>query len=173
MTVTITEALRIKNEISKIVQTLQYQINTSAFGTTQEDGETISKSTTSFVEVERNLLTDLSLSENINNTLSQFNKSNNVDAAVRKLQNAKMLLDVYTRALPQCKSTVQNRFENLSTERKSVKIIYTPFVPSKEMKGRISAQKAIIREQQTFVETANQQNIDLSFDYSDFELLVD
>lgn len=173
MEITVTEGLRIKNEISAAVDKLKYNINNASFGITTEDGEIVSDEKEKFQEVDEKLIKALSLSEEINDVLSQFNQSNGVPNTVRKMQNAKLLLDTYTRNLQKTKPNKSKRFENLNTVRKSVETVYTPSISGKEMKNRISAQKQMVRNLQSEVEKANQSKITVSFEYSDLENLID
>lgn len=172
MKITVTEALRLKNEVSNVIKTLNYSIHQSSFGETTEDDEIISQDKDKFQEVETALILGLSYSEELNNSLSKFNKENGVDSTVRRMQNAKLLLDVYSRNLSKTKPTKQKRFENLGNIRKSIEIIYTPFISSKEMKSKISEQKAICRELQTKVEQLNQKTLEVSFNYKEIESLT-
>lgn len=171
MQITLTEALRLKSEISTVVRNLSRQINSASLGVTEENGVIISRNDVIFADVEDALIKGLNYSEELNNSISSFNKDNKVDAIVRKLQNAKLLLDIYTINLPRTKPTKQNRFESFSTERKVVEIVYTPSMSSKDMKEKILSQKAITRELQTQVEKLNQQEIEVSFTYEDIEAL--
>lgn len=67
MEITITEALRIKNEVSNAVKTLEYGVRTSSFGYTTEDGQIVSEDKDKFVDVETSLINALGLSEELNN----------------------------------------------------------------------------------------------------------
>lgn len=171
MQITLTEALRLKSEISTVVKNLSRQINSASLGITKENDVIISRNDIVFADIEDALIKGLNYSEELNNSISSFNKDNKVDAIVRKLQNAKLLLDIYTINLPRTKPTKQNRFESFSTERKVVEIVYTPSMSSKDMKEKILSQKAITRELQTQVEKLNQQEIEVSFTYEDIEAL--
>lgn len=172
MEITLTEALRIKNELSNAVKELSYGVHQSSFGNTTEDGEVISEDKESFLDVEDRLIQALGYSESLNNSISSFNKDCGVDSTVRKMQNAKLLLDIYSRNLQRTKPTKTKRFENLGTVRKSVEIEYTPLVSSTDMKGKISRQKAIIRDLQSQVEKSNQSRISVEFSYADIESLI-
>lgn len=173
MEITITEALRIKNEISNTIKTLQYSINNSSFGETTEDGEITSREDVDkFIKVEESLIKALNYSEELNNILSSFNKEFSVDVIVRKMQNAKLLLDVYNRNLPKTKANKVKKFENLGTVRQTILVEYTPFISSSEMKIRISEQKSLSRQFQSQVEKLNQNKINISFEYSDIESLI-
>jgi hypothetical protein len=172
MVITLTEALRIKNELSNIIKTLNYGVHQSSFGKTVEDGEVVSQDVEKFENVEASLIRALGYSEELNGQISDFNRVSAVDVTVRKMQNAKLLLDIYTRNLDKTKPKTNKRFENLGTVRKSIEIVYTPTVTAKSMKDRISSQKSLIRNFQTQIEKANQTSISVSFEYADLESLV-
>jgi len=172
MELTLTEALRIKNEISNTIKTLTYGINQASFGVTTEDSEVISPELDSFQDVEASLVKALGYSEELNNTISLFNKENGVDVIVRKMQNSKLLLDIYNRNLQKTKPSKQKRFETVGNVRKSVEIVYSPSLTSKDMKEKISNQKSLVRDYQSQVEKLNQNKIKVTFEYSDLESLV-
>lgn len=173
MEITVTEALRIKNEISAAVDKLKYNINNASFGVTTEDGEVISDEKEKFGEVEEKLIKALTLSEEINSVIAAFNQSSEVPNTVRKMQNAKLLMEVYSRNLQKTKPNKSKRFENLSTVRKSIETVYTPSVSGKELKNRISSQKTLVRNFQSKIEQANQLTVKVSFEYADVENLID
>jgi hypothetical protein len=172
MEITLTEALRIKNEISNTIKTLSYSIHQSLLGVTTEDGQVTSQDIDTFIDVENSLINALAYSEEINNSISIFNKESHVDSTVRKMQNAKLLLDIYNRNLSRTKPKTQKKFENLGTVRQSIEVVYAPLLSSKEMKERISTQKNLVRNLQKEVEAANQQKINVSFSYKDIENLT-
>lgn len=172
MNVTLTEALRIKNELSTTIKTLSYKVQISSFGVTVEDGEVTSRDEDKFNDVEKLLLNGLSFSEELNNRISDFNKEFGIDKLVRKMQNAKLLLSIYTNSLSKTKATTQKRFENLGTVRKSIEVVYTPSVTSTSMKTKISDEKSNIRDLQSKIEKLNQKVIAISFDYDDLESLT-
>lgn len=172
MEITLTEALRIKNELSNTIKTLNYSIHQSSFGKTIEDNEVVSQDVETFESVERSLINALNYSEELNSKIAEINKTLGVDSIIRKMQNSKLLLEIYSRNLDKTKPKTQKRFENLGTVRKSVEITYTPAITSKDMKERISSQKSKIREFQSQVEKANQNKISINFEYSDLESLV-
>jgi len=172
MEITLTEALRIKNELSNTIKTLNYGVHQSSFGKTVEDGEVVSQDVEKFENVEASLIRALGYSEELNGRISEFNRTSAVDVTVRKMQNAKLLLEIYTRSLDKTKPKTNKRFENLGTVRKSMEIVYTPTVTAKAMKDRISTQKSLIRDFQSKVEKANQTKISVAFEYADLESLV-
>ena len=146
MKLTLTEALRIKNEISSIVRTLNYKINSCAYGVTTEDGKITSRNDDSFIDVENALIKALNISEEINDKISDFNKVSGVDSIVRKLQNHKLLLKTYEGNLQKTKPTNHSKFENLGTVRQNIEVKYEPLISSNDMKVRINAEKSKIRE---------------------------
>lgn len=172
MEITLTEALRIKNELSNIVKTLNYSVHSASFGSTTEDGEVVSQDVVTFQDVETSLIKGLGYSEELSAKISSFNKDSSVDNIVRKMQNAKLLLETYTRNLEKTKPRTNKRFENLGTIRKSIEMVYTPSITSKDMKSRISTQKSLVRDYQSQVEKINQSKISVEFEYADLEALV-
>ncbi len=172
MEITVTEGLRLKNELSTIIKNLTYKTYSASFGVTLEDNEITSKDADLFNDVEIILIKALNYSEELNNKLGSFNKETGVDAIVRKMQNAKLLLSIYTGSLPKTKPSKQKKFENLGTVRKSVEIVFKPSVSSTEIKSKISAQKEIVRKLQTEIEKFNQNVIEISFEYKDVEELT-
>ena len=172
MEITITEGLRLKNELSSTIKNLTYKTYSASFGVTLEDNEITSKDVDLFNDVEETLINALNYSEELNNKLAKFNKESGVDSIVRKLQNAKLLLNIYTSSLPKTKPSKQKKFENLGTVRKSVEIEFKPTVSSTEIKEKISNQKVISRKLQTEIEQLNQNKISVNFEYQDIENLT-
>jgi len=170
--ITVTEALRLKNEIANAIKTLQYAINNASFGEMTEDGEIVSQDREKFNDIEETLLKGLAISEEINNTLSAFNKVTAIDSIVRKLQNEKLMLSVYTNNLGKTKPSKTNRFENLNSIRKSISIEYKPYNSSTEFKDKISSCKDKIRLYQSQIERLNQEDIEVSFNFNDVENLT-
>lgn len=171
MKITITEALRLKGDLSKIVNSLKSKIRYSSFGDNFEDGQKTSKDEDKFNDVEKLLINSLNYSEELNNALSDYNKDKEVDKLVRKMQNEKLLLEIYESSLSKTKATNQTTFVNLGTTRQSVEHKFIPTITLKEIKSKISKSKSLVREFQTKVEELNQGKLILSFDYNDVEEL--
>jgi predicted transcriptional regulator len=74
--------------------------------------------------------------------------------------------------LGKTKSTINKRFENLGTVRQSIEVVFSPYISSKDMKEKISKEKKIIREIQSEIEKLNQNTINVNFEYSDIESLI-
>ena len=173
MKITVTEALRLKNEIAGIVNTLNYASNTAQFGEIKEEGEVISEQKDSFTDVFGRFNKALGYSEEINNKLATFNRETGIDAKVRSMHNEKLRFQILSSALPKTKPTNTTRFENLGGgQRKAVKVSYTPTINSTEVKKMMAEAKKNMRAVQTEIEKLNQKEIELSFEHSDIETLV-
>lgn len=173
MEITVSEALRLKNEIGQCVNTLNHGANYSSLGITKENGEEVSSGKENkFLDVLGKLKTALSYSEEINNKVASFNKDNGVDSKVRSMHNSKLLTNVFTNALPKSKSSKSARFETVGNDRKKVTIEFFPDVTGTEIKKMISEEKEKVRVLQTEIEKLNQQKLTLSFEHSDVETLV-
>ena len=175
MKITVSEALRLKNEISKTIQVIQSETYRAPLGLTKEDGEAVTDEADSnkFSNTIDRLQKALAFSEEINSVISNFNKSNKIDDKVRSMHNQKLLLSVFENALARTKPTKTTKFENLGNGvRKSIKVEYVPLMTSTDVKSKISTYKTTYRTLQNEVEILNQQTVDLSFSYEDTESLV-
>lgn len=171
MIITLTEALRLKNEVSNLIKTLHYRLNTSSHGTLTENDVDVTREEFSYPEVEQSLLNALSISEQLNEAISSANARLHVGDYVRKLQNAKLLHGVYLNSLSKSKASVNKRFETVGNTRETITVKFTPYVTSVAMKEKISTQKEAIRYLQGKIDQINQTTIELNFEYSDIENL--
>lgn len=174
MKTTVTEALRLKNEISKIVRSLDQNTRyNSVFGQKYVDGVIASDGEgVEFKTLIEKLTTALEISESINSRLSMFNRESGIDSIVRKIQNIKLLISIYEESLPRTKSSTRNTWITVHNERKMVVEEFKPDVTSTEIKDKINELKRTMRALQTEVEKLNQTEIDLSFEYTDIENLT-
>lgn len=175
MKITVSEALRLKNEISKSVQSIHSETHRAPLGLLKEDDQVISDESDSkkFEESVARLEKALGFSEEINSKIASFNKLNQVDDKVRSMQNNKLLLSVFEHALTRTKATKTTKFENLGNgTRKSIKVEYVPAVTSTDVKSKISHFKTKYRTTQNEIEILNQNTIELSFSHEDLESLM-
>ena len=175
MKITVSEALRLKNELSNTIRTLQSETFRSPLGLTKEDDVVTSDESdaTKFNNVVERLQKALSYSEEINSKIASFNKENQIDDKVRAMQNNKLMLQVFENALLKTKATKTTKFENLGNgTRKSIKVEYTPTITSTEVKSKISNFKGKYRTIQNEIEVLNQGIIELSFSYENVESLI-
>jgi hypothetical protein len=175
MEITVSEALRLKNEISKSVQSIQSETHRAPLGLIKEDDQIISDESDGkkFEESVFRLEKALKFSEEINSKIAGFNKANKVDDKVRSMQNNKLLLSIFEHALARTKPTKTTKFENLGNgTRKSIKVEYVPAVTSTEVKSKISHFKTKYRTTQNEIEILNQNTIELSFSHEDLESLM-
>ena len=174
MKITVTEALRLKNEIAGIVNTLNYASNTAQFGAVKEDEIVVSEDKDSFTQVFGRFNKALAYSAEINNTLANFNRETSIDAKVREMHNEKLRFQILSSALPKTKPSSTTRFENLGNgQRKAIKVTYTPTINSNEVKKLMGDAKKNMRSLQTEIEKLNQKEINLSFEHTDIESLVE
>jgi len=175
MKITVSEALRLKNELAQTIKTLQYEALRSPLGLTKEDSQIINDEADSkkFSESVERLTKALSFSEEINSKIASFNKENSIDNKVRSMQNDKLLLSVYETALPRTKATKTTKFENLGNgNRKAIVVEYTPAITSTEVKSNIAKFKTKYRTTQNEIEKLNQGSIELTFSHADIEALA-
>lgn len=176
MEVTITEALRFKNEIAAMIRKLESSIRYPSqitFGTKTENGVVVSDSKSiPFNTALDNLSKMLNYSEEINNALANFNRTSGVDALVRKQNNLKLKYNVCEAIIPQTKPTKTKKFETVGNKREEIETEFIPSVNGSDIKKQMSAFKAEIRIVQAEIEKQNQGNITLSFSYEDVEALT-
>ena len=174
MKITISEALRFKNEISNTVNKLNSETYRAPLGITKESDVVVSNEadSTKFIEGISRLEKALSFSEEINSKIASFNRENKIDDKVRSMHNNKLLMAVYENALPRTKATKTNKFENLGNGvRQTISVEYIPTVTSVDVKSKISHYKTKYRTIQNEIEILNQNSLELSFSYEDVEAL--
>ncbi len=175
MKITVSEALRLKNDLSRTIKSIQSETYRAPLGLTKEDDQIISdegdvkKFEEAVIRLEKSLL----FSEEINSKIAAFNKTHQVDNKVRSMQNNKLMLSIFENALARTKPMKTTKFENLGNgTRKSIKVEYVPSVTSTEVKSKISHFKTKYRTAQNEIEVLNQGTIELSFSYEDLETLM-
>ena len=174
MKITVSEGLRLKNEISKIVKNLEYKSKTEiVLGQTIEDGVVSTDNNDyHFENIYPKLEKALDYSEEINNKIANFNRENKIDAKIRKFHNLKLKKDVLEYLIPYSKPKITNKWTTVGNTRKKIVIEYKPSVNSKDLKKRVKEFKKEIRAIQVYVEASNNKKIELSFEYSDIDNLT-
>lgn len=173
MKIHITEALRLKNEISALVRTLEYQAKSLiVMGKTYEDNILASEGEgLDFAMTIQKLESALSYSEELNNKLADFNRINHIDEMVRKMNNLKLLKSTYESLLPKSKPTKTTTWVAVGDTRKQVVREYRPLHQGSDLKEKISEYKQQIRELQSKVEKINLKFIELNFEHADVDAL--
>jgi hypothetical protein len=173
MKITVSEGLRLKNELKNLVNKIHYETKASPLGVNVENGVVTSNEEESgkFKENLNRLEKSLGYSFEINSKLSDYNRKTNIDDKVREMQNVKLLLTVYENALPRTKSSKTTRFETVGNERKQVVVEYKPTLTGTEVKENVSKLKTQFRNLQNEVEKLNSGEIELSFSFEDVENL--
>jgi len=175
MKITVSEALRLKNELSKTIQTVQYETHRAPLGITKEDNQALNDEADGkkFTETVTRLEKALAYSEELNSKIALFNKENKIDDKVRKMQNDKLMLGIFQNALNRTKATKTTKFENLGNgTRKAIVVEYTPTITATEVKGKINGYKTKYRTAQNEIEKLNQGTVELSFSFENVEELA-
>jgi hypothetical protein len=186
MKVTVSEALRLKNEISKKITALagaftptksgRYSFMESSptaevsHGVTTEDGEVVSSSSAiTSVELELKISKLYDLSQKINSVLTLFNAQSGVSDAVRERQNTLSLLLMYELFSKNSVPTANAKFEVVGAERKKITVAFRPHLTQDHIALKVAELKNKIRSLQQVVDVANGQQLEIPFEYSDLE----
>lgn len=175
MKITVSEALRLKNDVSKRIQALQSETHRAPLGITKENGTTINDAEDAkrFQNAIERLEKGLTYSHELNGKIAEFNRSKGIDSKVREMQNNKMLLNIYENALGRTKAQKTNRFENLGNgKRETIEVVYEPTITATDVKSKISHYKTKYRTTQNEIEVLNQEKIEISFSFEDVEALA-
>lgn len=175
MKISVSEALRLKNDVSKRIQALQSETHRAPLGITKENGTVVNDENDAkrFQSAVERLEKGLNYSEELNSKIAAFNREQGIDNKVRNMQNNRMLLSIYENALQRTKPSKTTRFENLGNgKREAIKVEYTPTVTATDVKSKISHYKTKFRTTQNEIEKLNQQTIEISFSFEDVEALA-
>jgi len=167
MKVTITEALRLKNEVSQIVN----KVNAMAvdYGITKENGEeSVISDRDSFIDQIDKLEKILKISEAINSILAKFSVDSGVSDLVRKSKNIELQKQLLERSMGY-KQTSRLSYQVVGNERVAVKTEFVPYFSGKQIKEKIAGYKSILREVTSKIDVANSSMVELPFEYSDLE----
>ena len=184
MKLTISEALRLKNEVSSVVSRLSKHLKTKdrytfdedkldiSYGVTCENNEKVSvEDSISFLEYEEKLTKALIVNFTLNDAISSFNNSKNLTSLVRERQNSLLLIKVYNLALEKAKESKSSKFEVVGEKREKIEVTYTPYVSSFELKDKIKKLRKRIRELQKEIDRANTTIINVEINEEDLDML--
>lgn len=171
MKVKITEALRLKNEISSLVNNTFGEA--ISHGSTFEDDVHINVTYDTFNVHINKVKRIFELSEHINDVLSTYNVNSGLSNIVRKLKNIEVLILKYNRAIDESTPTTSHRFVNVGNDRKLVTVRYEPTHTKKELKAELHALKLQERELRSKLDELNSSDIELNFEYSDLDMDIE
>lgn len=189
MKITINDALRLKNEISRIVDTFNstrsgrgYGLSNSStstnikFGVEKIDGVPTKEENKVHVDEYLYAFTALlDFAQEINDSIANANVQNKVSSFVRRMSNIDTLLRAYENALslssPWKETRKEIRKEVGGDKIVDVEYSFEPFMPKSDIKIQMKELKKEKRELQQAVEKADIQEIELSFEYNDIEEL--
>jgi len=171
MKITVSEALRLKNEISSSICQLQSKSRYASYGVTKEDGiEKQAKSDIiTFPDYLKLLEKAFGISEQINSKLAELSVRTKISDMVRHKANLLALKQTLEFAALNSTSNAQIRHETVGAQRVAITTTFEPFMTKKDIKAKIKALKAEIRTIQSMVDAENAQQIELPFEYDDLE----
>lgn len=170
MKVTVTEAMRIKNEVSMAIGNLQRYVGAINYGTMVDGGKEVVNTNASIVDYMKELQRKLIISLEVNDKLSRFNVESGISSLVRQKANNELLIKTYEQVLSMLnRQPVSRRYEVVGNNRIEIETLFTPFVSKKEVKECMKALRSDIREIQKSIEIRNAEFVDLNFEYSDIE----
>ena len=172
----VTEALRLKKEISEYFKNIQYKVN---YPTNLYAGQTfidsVEQTDLSLNKLDIRIALEhfselMKLSEEINDALSNFNRINKIDSLIRTKANYEALLKGYSGA-GEVSSPYQKDSVVVAASGDKVKTTkeYKPFMTEIQLKEKTLTLKKEVREIQNKVDKLNLKTIELSFDFDTFE----
>ena len=170
----VTEALRLKKEISTYFNRISSLYHSKVyFGTTTIDNvkqNDLIANKISASDYLTHLETLSNFSEEINDKLSNFNRTTKIDSLVRRKSNLQHQIDIIS--LVSEKSVgVEKENTTITGTGEKVKTItkFTPTLNVNNLKEDVLKLKSEVREIQNKIDKLNLKTIDLSFDFEQFE----
>lgn len=176
MNVSVTEALRIKNQLACQVNAIRMQSSNIQYGESQENGKEgdvkVGEQTgLKFNDYMVTLMEILDYSHRINSILAKFSVESGIADAVRLKANSEIILHDYETAMERSTSKKSVRHEIIGTVRTPITSVFVPYNTKVFLKGQIKIVKETIRKCQSLIDQKNGQSIELPFDYDDIEAL--
>lgn len=171
MKTTVTEALRIQNEISEMIRTAMGKERYLQYGVTYQDDTVIEErgSRETLPEYLEKIQKFFGLSQQIHSILAKFAVDSGVSDKVRERENLKSVQRTLESALIAMPTETLTQFEVVGNQRVKVVTEFKPFVTKKDLKNRLKKIKTQIRELQVQIDALNAQLIELPFEYEDLE----
>lgn len=186
MKITVSEALRLKNEITKKISTLTAAFSEKkgrllydsepklevSFSTITEDGEVVSNSSgVTSLELEQKLTKLFQISHQINSAIANFNLTSGVSDAARERQLCNTLLSMYDLFNKHSTPSTTTKFEVVGNERKKISVVTRPHLTKDHVDQKIRELKDKIRSLQQVIDVANGQTLDVPFEYVDLDVV--
>ena len=180
MTITVNEALRLKNEMSSLLNSVQAIARQTGmlgrqsrlvYGDLVEDGLAVeNQNGIRFEEYKDRYFALLNYSNEINTEISKFNAANNIGFLVRQRSN---LLDVealLNQAATESKAYERSRSNYVEgVGRVEIQTSFEPFVPDSQYVAEARAARDGIREIDNEIARLNSGTISLSFSFKDVD----
>lgn len=174
MQVTVTEAMRIKNEISSTVSKVQAMQHQIQFVRVKEDVKSAENTenisgTISWPVFISKITSLFTMSEKINSILANYSIDSSISDKVREKANLQYLVDLFEVAIKNSESKTTTTSQVVGNNRVKIVTVYEPLLNKTELKDKIKVMKREVREIQSFIDSANSKMIELPFSYEDIE----
>lgn len=172
MKITVNEAMRLKGEISKAINSLQMQ--SVSYGTIVEDGTNMADNANiPFQEWLEKLKALFVMSEEINSVLAKFNVDNFVSDSVRHKANIDVLIQYCQSAMAQSTPKTMARYEIVGANRVKIEQQFVPTCSKQALKDQLKQLKESKRKLLEVIDKANASTIELKFSMEEFEALAE
>ena len=175
MTITVTDALRLKNDLARKIQSLQCTSFSCGKTTVDgvETGNTGDESEYAITEYADRLARALNYSYALNSILARFNVLSGVSDNVRDKSNTTLLMTIWQSALQRSEPRTTKGHQVVGDKRIVVETKFEPYLAKGFIKSKIKALRDQLRTLQTRIDEANVKTIDLPFTYADVDALSD
>lgn len=180
MTITVNEALRLKNEIASLVNGVQAiarhagSLGRSArlvYGKLVEDGLAVeNQNGIAFEEYKDHYFALLNYSNEIHTEISKFNAANDIGFLVRQRSNLIAVEELLNQAATESKAYERTRSSYVEgVGRVEIETSFEPFVPDSQYVAEARAVRDGIREIDNEIARLNSGTLTLTFSFSDVD----
>jgi hypothetical protein len=173
MSITVNEALRLKNEISGTLNSVQglTRYGRLIYGELIEDGLRVeAQNSIRFEEYKDRYYALLNYSNEINTQIARFNAQNNIGFLVRQRSNLQDVEALLNQAATESKAYERSRSNYVEgVGRVEIETSFEPFVPDSQYVAEARSVRDAIRDIDNEIARLNSGTISLSFSFSDVD----
>lgn len=173
MSITVNEALRLKNEISGTLNAVQglTRYGRLIYGQLIEDGLKVeAQNSIRFEEYKDRYYALLNYSNEINTEIARFNAQNDIGFLVRQRSNLQDVEALLNQAATESKAYERSRSNYVEgVGRVEIETSFEPFVPDSQYVAEARSVRDAIREIDNEIARLNSGTISLSFSFSDVD----
>lgn len=180
MTITVNEALRLKNEISALLNGVQGIARHGAtglrtarltYGEQVEDGlKVVNENAIPFEDYKDRYFALLNYSNEINTVVARFNAQNDIGFLVRQRSNLLAVEELLNQAATASKAFEHSRSSYVEgVGRVEITTTFVPFVPDATYVAEARAARDAVREIDNEIARLNSGTVDLSFGFGDVD----